>query len=80
MNQLTSHFIIRIFMRKDHGTTDQPKVGSSAGSFLDKTFQLTNELIPSVQRSRINFHRGDAAQESIKVLKEQRNIFFSEWG
>ena len=67
-------------MRKDHETTDQPKVGSSAGSFSDKIFQLTNELIPSVQRSRINFHRGDAAQESIKVLKEQRNIFFSEWG
>ena len=58
----------------------QPKVGTSEGSFSDKIFQLTNELIPSVQRSRINFHRGDASQESIRELKEKRNVLFSEWG
>jgi len=67
-------------MRKHHGTKDKATVGSSEGSFTDKIFQVTNELIPSVQRSRINLHRGDSSQESIRALNERRSVLFSEWG
>ena len=67
-------------MRKHHGIKDKATVGSSEGSFTDKIFQLTNELIPSVQRSRINLHRGDSSQESIRALNERRSVLFLEWG
>jgi len=79
-NRRISQFIIRIFIRKHHGIKDKATVSSSEGSFTDKIFQLTNELIPSVQRSRINLHRGDSSQESIRALNERRSVLFLEWG
>jgi len=65
-------------MRNNHGKRDQPTVGSSEGSFSDKIFFLTNELLPSVQRSRIAFHRGN--KDCITALAERRAVLFEEWG
>ena len=65
-------------MRKEHGSKDIARAGTTDGTFTEKIFQLTNELIPSVQRSRIKLHRGD--KKNIDDMDKRRQVTFAQWG
>jgi hypothetical protein len=62
---------------KDDLSSKEVVVGSSDGSFTEKIFQLTSELLPCVLRSRIAITRDEDRKNALAV---RRDALFKKWG